>query len=209
MEDEPQVSDVLRAYLELVKAHGGPAPHPQGAGRGRHGDGRAAGTVVVMLYAFGFEEIGVVVGDLYIIDPDPMPGQEGPERGVRLEVRVLERRPLEGDIYSAQPILVGRPLWRADLLEAVDHPGTLDRAHHHPTFADDGWSPCHRVFEPELSADPMGWVGRRLSDYDEVRPAVPEILDVVGRLLERIRAGELAQAPAADGDRGGVRASWL
>ena len=44
-----------------------------------------------MLYAFGFDRIGVVVGDLYFVNPDPAPGQEGPERGVRLEVRLLER----------------------------------------------------------------------------------------------------------------------
>ncbi|MEA2901572.1 MAG: hypothetical protein QOH36_1459 [Actinomycetota bacterium] len=169
-----------------------------------------------MLYAFGFDEVGVVVGDLYIVDPDPLPGQAGPEQGVRVEVRTLSRRPLEGGIYSAQPILVGRPLWRADLLEAVDHPGTLDRAHHHPTF-DDRWNPCERVFEPELSADPVGWVGRRLSsEYAEVRAGVPEILDAVRRLLDRIRAGELGGAPTsavaaadADGDGAGVRASWL
>ena len=42
-----------------------------------------------MLYAFGFDEVGVVVGDLYIVDPDPLPGQAGPEQGVRVEVRVL------------------------------------------------------------------------------------------------------------------------
>ncbi len=160
-----------------------------------------------MLYAFGFDEVGVVIGDLYIVDPDPLPGQEGPERGVRLEVRMLERRPLEGDIYSAQPILVGRPLWRADLLEAVDRPGTLDRAHHHPTF--DGWNPCPRVFEPELSADPVGWVGQRLAGFDEVRPAIPEILDVVHRLLDRIRAGELGGGPASEAGGVGVRVSWL
>ncbi len=162
-----------------------------------------------MLYAFGFDEVGVVVGDLYIVDPDPLPGQAGPERGVRVEVRRLERRPLEGGIYSAQPILVGRPLWRADLLEAVDHPGTLDRAHHHPTF-DDGWNPSERVFEPELTADPVGWVGRRLSsEFKGVAAGVPEILDVIRRLLARVRAGELGVAPPSADDEGGVRASWL
>ncbi len=159
-----------------------------------------------MLYAFGFDGVGVVVGDLYIVDPDPLPGQEGPERGVRLEVRALERLPLEGGIYSAQPILVGRPVWRADLLEAVDHPGTLDRAHHHPTF--DGWDPCERVFEPDLTADPLGWVATRLSGFDGLpAAAVPEILDTVRSLLDRIRTGELAQAPEEGG--ASVRASWL
>jgi hypothetical protein len=165
-----------------------------------------------VLYAFGFDEVGVVVGDLYIVDPDPLPGQAGPERGVRVEVRELQRRPLEGGIYSAQPILVGRPLWRADLLEAVDRPGTLDRAHHHPTF-DDGWNPCPRVFEPELSADPVGWVGRRLSsEFEGVATGVPEILDVIRRLLERVRAGALGVAPSASSsadDERGVRAGWL
>ncbi len=160
-----------------------------------------------MLYAFGFATVGVVVGDLYIVDPDPLPGQEGPERGVRVEVRVLERPPLEGGIYSAQPILVGRPVWRADLLEAVDHPGTLDRAHHHPAF--DGWDPCPRVFDPGLTADPVGWVGERLAAYDDVRATVPEILDAVRRLLDRVRNGELGVAPDTGGAAAGLRVSWL
>ena len=41
-----------------------------------------------MLYAFGFERIGVVAGDLYFVDPNPGPGQEGAEQGVRVEVRL-------------------------------------------------------------------------------------------------------------------------
>jgi len=36
-----------------------------------------------MLYAFGFERVGVVVGDLYFVNPRPAPGQEGAEHGVR------------------------------------------------------------------------------------------------------------------------------
>ena len=45
-----------------------------------------------MLQVFGFDRIGVVIGDLYFIDPNPRPGQEGAERGVRLEVRMTSRR---------------------------------------------------------------------------------------------------------------------
>jgi len=71
-----------------------------------------------MLYAFGFERIGVLVGDLYFVDPRPGQGLQGPERGVRLELRLLERGALKGSIYSAQPIEVGQPVWRADLLES-------------------------------------------------------------------------------------------
>ena len=34
-----------------------------------------------MLYAFGFERVGVLVGDLYFLDPQPAKGQEGAEHG--------------------------------------------------------------------------------------------------------------------------------
>jgi hypothetical protein len=44
-----------------------------------------------MLAAFGFEALGVVVGDMYFIDPAPLAGQETPERGVRLELRIVDR----------------------------------------------------------------------------------------------------------------------
>ena len=87
-----------------------------------------------MLYLFGFEKVGVAVGDLYFVDPNPGDGQEGAERGVRLEVRMIDRGAPPGSVYSALPITVERPIWRADLLESVDgEPGSHDRTHHHPT----------------------------------------------------------------------------
>ena len=49
-----------------------------------------------MLQVFGFDRIGVVLGDLYFIDPKPRKGQESPEHGVRLEVRMLEPEELTG-----------------------------------------------------------------------------------------------------------------
>lgn len=82
-----------------------------------------------MLYTFGFERIGILVGDLYFVDPKPAKGQEGPEHGVRLELRVLERGELKGSIYSAQPIVIGRPVWRrlalARLASAASAQGPL------------------------------------------------------------------------------------
>ena len=179
-----------------------------------------------MLYAFGFDRVGVVVGDLYFVNPDPAPGQEGPERGVRLEVRLLERGALKGNVYSARPIVVDRPVWRADLLESAEGgPGTFDRTHHHPAFR--GWDPGPRYFDEALSADPLAWLGSRLGDLgrllDEagvpredvgeadvtaLRAAVPEIVDTVRRLLDRVWAGELAR-PAGDGPRSGAREGWL
>ncbi len=179
-----------------------------------------------MLYAFGFERIGVLVGDLYFVNPRPEPGQEGAERGVRLELRVLGRQPLKGSIYSAQPITVDQPVWRVDLLEAVaSTPGSLDRAHHHPAF--DGWEPGERHFVAELTAAPVEWLAARLVDLDGVlaaaglpaatagpgdaaalREAAPEIVDVVRRLLARVAAGELGR-PDDDRDLVSARVGWL
>jgi hypothetical protein len=179
-----------------------------------------------MLYLFGFDRVGVVVADLYFVDPEPGPGQEGAERGVRLELRALERGDLVGSIYSAQPIAAGRLIWRVDLLESVAGvPGSFDRTHHHPACR--GWEPGRRHFVEELSADPRRWLAGRLSDLDrlvaelgadsetvspadvaQARRAVPEILDAVDRLLERVRAGDIDPEP----DRGelvNARIGWL
>ena len=187
-----------------------------------------------MLYVFGFERVGVVVGDLYFVDPLPAEGQEGAEHGVRVELRVLDRGPLRGSVYSAQPIEVAEPVWRADLLESVaGRPGSHDRTHHHPAFT--GWNPGHRVFVRELSADPLGWLGGKLADLDglldaggfpadtagpddarELRAAAPEIVAATARLLDRVRSGELGNPPAGvpgDGAAGGgpvlARSGWL
>ena len=178
-----------------------------------------------MLQVFGFERIGVVVGDLYFLDPRPTPGEEGAEQGVRLEVRFVDRGELKGSIYSAQPIAVDRPIWRIDLLESVDNPGTFDRTHHHPRFH--GWNPTKRHFVPELTSDPLGWLEARLTDLssvldeagvapgdidaadiEAVREAAPEIVAAVGRMLDGVRAGRLGQPPA-EGAEDMARAGWL
>jgi hypothetical protein len=179
-----------------------------------------------VLYVFGFDRVGVVISDLYFVDPNPKPGQEGAERGVRLELRMLSRGELRGAIYSARPIQVDEPVWRADLLEtASGTPGSLNRAHHHPTFKD--WNPTRRVFDPELSANPVEWVGDQLSDLtalltragvqaDEsfaadalsLRERAPEIMSALRGLLDDVRSGRLATGPQ-DGAPESARMSWL
>ena len=167
-----------------------------------------------MFAAFGFEAMGVVVGDMYFVDPTPLEGQETPERGVRLELRLVDRAEPQGSIYAGVPIAFTRPVWRVDLFGSTESPpGTLDRAHHPPRFH--GWEPSRRNFVPELSADPLSWLAGELADPDAVlaragvdadevsdadkaglAAAGPEIVATVKRMLDGVRSGELAPAPA-------------
>jgi hypothetical protein len=178
-----------------------------------------------MLTAFGFEALGVVVGDMYFVDPAPRAGQGSPERGVRLELRLVDRAEPQGSIYAGIPIAFTRPIWRVDLFGSTESPpGTLDRAHHHPRF--DGWEPGRRHFVDELSADPLSWLADQLADpaavlgragidADEVSDADkaglaaagPEIVAVVKRMLHGVRNGDLAPAP--DEPVAAARTGWL
>jgi hypothetical protein len=179
-----------------------------------------------MLYTFGFDRIGVLLSDVYIADPAPDHGGEGAEHGVRLELRALERGELKGTQYSAQPITVGQPLWRVDLLETVTgEPGSFNRTHHHPAFTD--WEPGRRTFDRDLSRDPMQWLAVKLSDLpgvlkeagvdadvaspedaEDLRREVPEILQATEELLGKVRRGQAGNPPADPGP-GYVRAGWL
>jgi hypothetical protein len=139
---------------------------------------------------------------------------------------MLDREELKGSIYSAQPIGIGQPVWRADLLESTDGtPGSFDRTHYHPAFT--GWNPSKRVFTRELSADPLGWLGHKLSDLPgllaeagvpadtagqadggALAAAAPEIVATAARMLERVRAGELGKPPGS-GPADNIRSGWL
>lgn len=179
-----------------------------------------------MLITFGFDRFALVLADLYFQHPHPPAGQQGPEHGVRLELRRIEAAELRGSVYSARPVFIADPVWRVDLLKSVGAEGAgLDRAHHHPTFT--GWDESARAFEDELSQDPLGWLETELSDLPsvlaragvpdtvagprdvaELRLALPRILDTVRWLLEQTLTGGLGTAPATATD-GLVRASWL
>jgi hypothetical protein len=179
-----------------------------------------------MLQAFVFEKVGVVVGDIYFQDPNPAPGQEGPEHGVRVELRVIDRGELKGTPYSAVPIELAKPIWRVDLLESVDgKPGSYNRTHHHPQFR--GWDPTTRKYQRELSSDPIGWLEKELSDLPAIldragfaadtadpsdtgslREFAPTIAATADMMLRKVRAGELGRAPAAE-TGGVIRTGWL
>jgi len=178
-----------------------------------------------VLWSLAFDRIGIVMSDLYFVDPNLDQGAGGAERGVRIELRKFERDELKGSVYSAVPIRVDRPIWRIDLLETVDStPGSLNRAHHHPRFH--GWEPGNRVFVEELSADPLAWVAKRFAeieavladaaidiselgshDVESVRAAGPAVIAQLEHQLAEVVAGRAGQAPSERDEF--VRSSWL
>lgn len=166
-----------------------------------------------MLTVFAFQRLAVTVEDIWFFEPDPYPGEEGAERGIRLEVRVLDRLPQTGSIYSAYPVHLSTAIWRADLLESMAAgPGARDRMHFHPLMADD--EPGDRVFEPAIREDPFGWLERQLSDpaailepklgpageyaddLREWRLALPQVLSAARFTMDKVHAGDLARPPA-------------
>jgi hypothetical protein len=178
-----------------------------------------------MLWTLAFDRVGVVMSDLYFVDPALDQGDSGAERGVRLELRLFERDELKGSVYSATPIRIDQPIWRVDMLETADsEPGSLNRAHHHPRFHD--WDPGRRVFVEELSASPLTWIRGRFDAIEEVlvdakvdvadigeddlealRAAGPAVVAQLEHMLAEVAAGRAGRKPEGHGDF--VRQSWL
>jgi hypothetical protein len=172
-----------------------------------------------MLYTFGFDRSCIVVGDVFFIDPKPRPGQEGAEAGVRAEIRRLERPPLRGSVYASQPIAIAEPIARFDLFESFPGgKGTRDRVHYHPNM--EGWEPGHRVFDVDMTANPVEWLYKRLVDaprffdLDEVDDAAAiaaradEVVGRVEELWNEVRAGSLDPPEGWTGEST-YRRGWL
>jgi hypothetical protein len=106
--------------------------------------------------AFVFEKVAVLVRTWH----EPM---NPPERGARVEVRLLADEPWRGTRSAAQRVVIDQPVFRADLFDQVDGPpGNLRSAHFHPRFH--GVEPCDRHWRDEIRADPAGWLAAQLGD---------------------------------------------
>src|SRR6266508_3566354 len=113
-----------------------------------------------MQQAFVFEKVAVLVFPW----SEPM---QPPERGARVEVRLLVDEPRRGSRSAAQRVVIDQPVFRADLFDQVDGPpGNLRSAHFHPRF--DGVEPCERDWRDEIRADPIGWLEAQLGDLRQV-----------------------------------------
>ena len=109
-----------------------------------------------MRQAFVFDHIAVIVGPWH----EPM---TPPERGTRLELRLLDEEPTRGSRFAAERVVIDQPLFRADLFDQADGPpGNLRSAHFHPAF--DGIEPSDRVWDDRVKRDPLGWLADQLGD---------------------------------------------
>jgi hypothetical protein len=135
-----------------------------------------------MLHAFVFEKVAVLVF------PWREP-KEPPERGPRIEVRLLADEPRRGSPFAAQRVVVDQPVFRADLFDQESHPpGNLRSAHFHPSF--DGVEPSDRQWLEAINRDAIGWLAAELGDLPH--------------LLERAGVGAGA-APWLDADAAALR----
>jgi hypothetical protein len=109
-----------------------------------------------MLQAWVFDKTAVLVFPWH--EPaDP------PERGARVEVRLLANEPRRGSFSAAQRVVIDEPVFRADLFDQVTSPpGNMRSAHFHPHF--EGVEPCDRVWLDEIKRDAGAWLARELSD---------------------------------------------
>jgi hypothetical protein len=109
-----------------------------------------------MHQAFLFEKVAVVVGPWW------EPG-DPPERGARVELRLLSEEAHRGSESAAQRVVIDEPLFRADLFDQLDGPtGNLRAAHFHAGF--DGVEPRDRQWPDRIREDPTGWLTDQLGD---------------------------------------------
>ena len=150
-----------------------------------------------MLTAWKFGPLAITAEEVDFRDPAET-GPDVRERGVRIEFRAVDEH-REGSIYASDPWTVRPAFCRLDLLESG--PGRADRIHWHPRVEDG--EPGDRVFDAELTADPIAWLRDRLRDLPAFlrRTAEPElavdqadvdaelddVLDLLGRALDRSR----------------------
>lgn len=109
-----------------------------------------------MRQVYVFEGVAVIVGPWH----EPM---TPPERGARVEVRIIDVEPKRGSRFAAERVVLDQPVFRADLFDQTDKPpGNLGAAHFHPGF--DGIEPTDRNWDDAIQQDATGWLASELAD---------------------------------------------
>jgi hypothetical protein len=105
--------------------------------------------------------LALTVADIDFLDPALAGGPGDRERGVRLELRLLERDG-SGSVYASPGVRASPAVCRIDLLESA--PAAADRMHWHPVMH--AGEPGDRVFDPAIGADPLRWLHAHLQDVE-------------------------------------------
>jgi hypothetical protein len=117
---------------------------------------------------------------------------DGDETGARLELQRLHEDRSQGSEFAMPTVLLGAPIWRADLFRLG--PGqAFERAHHHPRFTNG--EPCDRVWlADEDAAQPLVWTQRVLTDGLESLLMNAGAADLYGAATQRQLAEVLPMA---------------
>ena len=157
-----------------------------------------------MLQAFVFESVAVLV----------CPWQEPadpPERGTRVELRLLAPEPRRGSFSAAQRVVIDQPVFRADLFDVMDAPpGNLLRRAlspelrrcraQRPVLARRGQVRSGRLARtrarrPRPFARPRGVAtvdaAALARDADALRHTIPAIITSVTSTWDAVHAGEV------------------
>jgi hypothetical protein len=121
---------------------------------------------------------------------------DGDENGVRLELQRLYEDRNEGSEFAMAKVLLGAPVWRADLFRLGEGGESLERAHHHPRFTNG--EPCDRVWlSPDDATEPLGWMERVLTTGLEELLRDADTTDLMGASTARQLAEVLPLAVLA------------
>lgn len=107
--------------------------------------------------------LALSVADIDFLDPELRDETDARERGVRLELRLVDTDH-SGSIYASPRVSLAPALCRIDLLESA--PGAGDRIHWHPTMIEG--EPGDRAFDTTLSKDPVEWLSHQLDDLTKM-----------------------------------------
>jgi hypothetical protein len=109
--------------------------------------------------------------------------EDGDETGARLELQRLHEDRSHGTEFAMPTVLLGAPIWRADLFR-LGFAESLERAHHHPRF--NNGEPCDRVWLTEAdAAEPLAWTERVLTDGLETLLSEAGAADLYGAATQR------------------------
>src|SRR5579863_8674849 len=120
---------------------------------------------------------------------------DGDETGARLELQRLHEDRSHGTEFAMPTVLLGAPIWRADLFRLGPGPA-FERAHHHPHFTNG--EPCARVWLADAdAAQPLAWAERMLTDELESLLTNAGAADLYGVATQRQLAEVLPLALVA------------